>query len=99
LDDLVRALLFLAERTDCFGVYNATAPEPVTMNELARAIGHAIHRPTLFRVPSFALKVTMGEGRADALLTGQRAIPKRLTDAGFEFRFRTIESALTEILR
>jgi uncharacterized protein (TIGR01777 family) len=99
LHDAAAALLFLVDQPSCSGPFNVTAPHPVTMNQLARAIGRAMHRPTLFRVPGAALKLVMGEGRADALLTGQRATPAALERAGFSFRYPAIDGALSEILR
>ena len=78
--------------------FNLTAPKPVTMNELASSIAHALHRPCAFRVPAFALKLALGEGLAGALLTGQRAVPARLERAGFTFRFETIDAALADLV-
>lgn len=99
LDDVVSSLVFLCEETRCSGVYNATSPNPTTMNELTRTMGEVMHRPTLFRVPSVALKLAMGGGRAGALLTGQRVVPKRLLEAGFAFEYPELRPALEAILR
>lgn len=99
IDDAVRALIRLAQDDALSGPFNVTAPEPVTMNDFASALARAIHRPALFRVPSFAIKAAMGEGRADALLTGQRVVPKRLLSAGFTFTYPTVEAALSQICR
>lgn len=99
LDDVVSSLVFLCEEASCSGVYNATSPNPTTMNELASAMGEVMHRPTLFRVPSAALKLAMGGGRADALLTGQRVVPKRLLAAGFAFEYPALRAALEAVLR
>jgi len=79
------------------GPFDVTAPEPVTFNELARALGDALHRPAILRVPSFAMKLAMGE-QAQVLLTGQRAIPKRLVDSGFAFLFPELASALADLV-
>ena len=99
LRDVVSALVFLAEKTDARGPYNLTAPTPVTMNDLARGIARALGRPSLFRVPPFALKLAMGEGRAEALLTGPRVVPQRLLADGFSFAFPALGPALDDILR
>lgn len=99
LNDVVSSLTFLADRPDATGAYNITAPNPVTMNEFAKALGRALGRPSLFRVPPFALKIVMGEGRADALLTGPRVMPKRLLAAGFTFAFPRVDAALADVLR
>ncbi len=94
--DTVNALLFAID-TNIEGPFNLTAPEPVTMNELARAIGHAMHRPSAFRVPAAALRLALGE-RADAILTGQRVVPTRLAERGFSFAFARLDEALAAIL-
>ena len=98
VDDVVRALLFCADHAEASGPVNLTAPHPVTMNELASAVAHALHRPNLFRAPKLALKLALGE-MAEIALTGQRVLPKKLLDAGFEFRFPTVGAALQDLLR
>lgn len=96
LDDVVGALLFLAEHGES-GAYNVTAPEPVTNGELSKALGRALHRPAVLPVPSLALKVLYGEmGRI--VTTGVRAVPKRLTAAGFAFRRPDLDVALRSVL-
>lgn len=98
LDDMVAMIAFAMATPELNGACNATAPNPVTMNDFARALGDAMHRPALFRVPPVALKATLGEGRADVLLTGQRVLPKRLMDAGFRFLHSDVTQALRDIL-
>lgn len=73
------------------------APNPVTMNELTNTMGDVLHRPTFFRVPEFALKMALGEA-SDALLDSIRAQPKKLQQAGFEFRFQYLKEALGDII-
>ncbi|MCK6548268.1 TIGR01777 family oxidoreductase [Myxococcota bacterium] len=79
------------------GVYDGTAPKPVTNKDLAVALGKALGRPAFMPVPSFALKLVLGEA-ANGLLGGQRALPTALEALGFRFRFATIEAALADIL-
>jgi uncharacterized protein (TIGR01777 family) len=98
LQDAVRALLFALDSEALVGPVNVVAPEPVTMDRLARAIAGALHRPAAFRVPSFALRLALGGGLAKALLTGQRALPRKLLEAGFVFEFRQIEAACADLL-
>ena len=95
--DTVRALEAMIQRPDLEGAYNVTAPEPVTMNELAAELGASLNRPSAMRVPAIAVKVAMGREAAEAVLTGQRAIPKRLVDAGFAFVFPELRSALADL--
>jgi uncharacterized protein len=97
LRDAVRALEHAIDRDDFAGAFNATAPEPVTMNTFARTLGAVLGRPSLFRVPAFAIKAMLGSG-AEAVLSGQRALPKRLVDAGFAFVFPDLTSALADLV-
>jgi uncharacterized protein (TIGR01777 family) len=97
LHDVVGALLFLVDR-DVQGPVNVVAPEPVTMEQLSSAIGRALHRPSLLRVPGFALKVALGSGVAEVLLTGQRVAPAALQAAGFSFSYPRIDEALRDLL-
>ncbi len=95
--DTVRAIEAMLDRKDFEGAYNVTAPEPVTMNDFAEELGKSLNRPSAMRVPAFAVKMAMGAEAAEAVLTGQRAIPKRLVDAGFAFVFPDIRSALADL--
>lgn len=96
-DDAVRALLFALDTAGLSGPVNVTAPAPVNMNEFAKTLGRVLGRPALFRVPGFALRALIGAG-ADVVLTGQNAVPTRLTAAGFTFRFSELEAALRDAL-
>ena len=92
LDDVAGALLFLLDG-DASGAYNVTAPEPVTNRELSKALGRALHRPAVAPVPSAALKLLYGEmGRI--VTTGVRAVPRRLLEEGYSFRWPELDSAL-----
>jgi len=94
--DEVGAIRFLLEREEARGPYNLAAPSPVTNRELARALGRVLRRPAWLPVPALALQALLGEMSA-VLLTGQRAVPKRLLEAGFVFRFPEIEAALQNL--
>jgi len=98
IDDLVDLFVFLLAQPHAEGVFNGTAPNPVTMRDLSRALGRSLHRPALFPVPGFLLKLALGEV-ADVLLTGQTVEPSRALEAGFEFRHETIGEALDDLLR
>ena len=76
---------------------NLVAPEPATMNDFAKALGKALGRPSLFRVPALALKAALGEGVAELLLTGQRVKPGRLLEEGFAFEFPGLGEALKDL--
>lgn len=95
--DLVNAILFLIDNETCAGAYNAVAPQPVTNAEFTRELGNALHRPTVLPVPAFVLKTLLGE-LSSLLLEGQRAIPARLQDAGFNFVHENLAGALREAI-
>jgi uncharacterized protein (TIGR01777 family) len=95
VDDAVRALVHALD-TDLAGPFNVTAPEPVTMNEFAACLGRALNRPSACRVPEAAIRLLLGD-RADAVLTGPRALPERLVGSGFAFVFPDLTSALADL--
>ena len=95
--DHARAFRFIQENPHISGPVNLTAPYPVRNRDLARALGRALHRPSFMPTPAFMLRLVLGEF-ADTLLTGQQVLPKRLLDAGFKFRFPTIDAALENLL-
>lgn len=95
LDDLASLFLFLLDNPSTSGVYNATAPQPVTMTSFAAALGRALHRPAMFPVPGPMLRIALGEV-ADVLLTGQFVEPSRAAAAGFTFRFGGVDGAMRD---
>lgn len=98
LADEVAAIGFLLEAEAAKGVFNLAAPQPVTNAELSRLVGRVLRRPALLPAPAFALRVLLGE-LATVVLDGQRAVPKRLQELGFAFRYPEIEGALRDLLR
>lgn len=97
LDDLIALYVFALENP-VEGPLNGVAPNPVTNAEFTRALAHAVHRPAIFPVPSFALKVLFGE-MASVLFDSQRVLPKLTEAAGFQFRFPGLEAALANLLK
>ena len=93
-DDWVALVTWALETPAAAGVYNGTAPSPVTNAEFSTAIGRALHRPSWFRVPGFLLRIVVGEVAPIALINGQRVVPKRALDAGFRFQYPTIQEAM-----
>jgi hypothetical protein len=93
LDDVVGALLFALDSDRADGPLNVTAPEPVTNRELSRTLGRVLHRPAFAPVPGLAVKTLYGE-MSEIVTTGQRAVPKRLTELGYAFRRPDLEDAL-----
>ncbi len=96
-EDLTGLLLFALDHSDAQGPVNGTAPHPVTNREFARALGRAMHRPSLMPTPGFMLRLGLGEV-ADVIATGQRVLPRRALQLGYSFRFPTIETALASLL-
>ena len=93
IEDEVRALLFAISHDALSGPVNLTGPAPVTNAEFTAALGRAVNRPTPMLLPGFVVRAGLGEF-AESLLTGQRAIPAALEQAGFRFRHNTIGEAL-----
>jgi uncharacterized protein (TIGR01777 family) len=99
LDDEVAVLLACLDDDTLSGPVNATAPVPATDAQLARALGAALHRPAVLPVPSFALKVALGtEMATDMVLASQRAVPRRLTAAGFTFLHPDLDEAVRSVV-
>ena len=98
LQDLMEAALFLLENQKLTGPFNFCAPQTLRHKEFARTLGRVLGRPALLKAPTFALKLALGE-LSQALLGSQRILPKRLQEAGFNFRFPDLESALTHLLK
>jgi uncharacterized protein len=97
LDDLVRLIVFAAESQHVEGVFNASAPEPVTNAQFTKALGQVLHRPAILPVPKLALRAAMGEV-ADYVVASQRVVPEATQKAGFRFEHVQIEEALRKVL-
>lgn len=97
LADEVRAIRFLIERRDLAGPFNLVAPQPLAQRDFCRAAARALGRPCWLPAPAFALRLALGE-MAEMVLTGQRAVPRRLTEAGFAFRYPAADAALADLL-
>ncbi len=97
IDDLCRQFIFSIKNEKLEGVYNATAPQPVTNKELTESIATALGKKTLSApAPAFVLRLAMGE-MADAILGGQRTTSMKIQDAGFGFQHPILVPALQDI--
>jgi hypothetical protein len=94
LPDAVRAIEFALQTAELSGAVNVVAPNPSTNLEFTRSLGQALHRPTLLRVPAFALRVAFGEMAEATLLESQRVMPARLSASGFGFEYPELETGL-----
>ncbi|OCA83324.1 TIGR01777 family protein [Bacillus sp. FJAT-27225] len=97
-EDAVRAILFAIGKSDLKGPVNFTAPHPATMKEFGKTIGLVLRRPHWLPVPSFALRLLLGE-MSILVLEGQRALPTVLMEKGFHFRFPHLTEALEDIFK
>ncbi len=96
LHDLIRAITFMLEG-DISGPVNLTAPNPVTNQEFTSALARAMHRPALFPAPAIALKIAMG-GFSAEILGSKKVVPQALTEAGFEWDYPHITTALAALV-
>ncbi len=95
--DELEAIRFLLTSQLSSGVYNLVSPNPARMEEVCSAIGGALRRPTIIRVPDFFLKMAMGKMAGETILPSQKVIPSRLAEAGFEFRHADLRTSITQI--
>lgn len=96
--DAARAMRHLLNSPGAAGPYNITAPNPVSNREFAQALGRALGRPAVLPVPAFALRLMFGKMADEALLSGVRALPRRLLESGFTFSFPELPAALASLV-
>jgi uncharacterized protein (TIGR01777 family) len=99
IDDMVGIALRAIDRADMRGRYNAVSPGIVTNREFVEAFARALRRPVLWSVPEGLVRFVVGEERSSILLRGQFVRPKRTLEAGYVFRFPTLEPALENLVR
>jgi uncharacterized protein (TIGR01777 family) len=98
IEDEVGILLWALDEEGVSGVLNATAPNPATNRELSKALGRALSRPAVMPVPGIALDLMYGREFGAVLRGGQRVMPRRALDLGYEFRHPDLDEALTDLL-
>jgi len=96
ITDEVNAIRFLIENENAIGPFNLVAANPVTNADFIRILGERLGRPAIITTPAFLLRMIFGE-MSTILLDGQRAVPKRLTELGYDFHFPEVTSALQEL--
>ncbi len=97
MDDLVGAYRFVL-KGDLQGPVNVVSPSPAANAQFVKALGRALRRPTVFPLPVVAVRTMFGEMGDAALLQGQRALPARLLEAGFAFRYPELDAAFERTL-
>ncbi len=98
INDLCRLLYFTAEHQSIAGPVNATAPFPVTMKTFGETLGEVLGKPHWLKVPSFVIKIALGE-MSSLLLEGQNVIPKKASEGGFTFQYPRLDNALASLLK
>jgi uncharacterized protein len=96
-EDLVNLIVYSLTQPTLSGTLNATAPNPVRMNELCQTLGQILQRPSWLPVPGFALELLLGDG-AQVVLEGQQVLPKRTLETGFQYQYPDLKAALSEFL-
>jgi uncharacterized protein (TIGR01777 family) len=97
LDDLVGIYIAAIDNPTFQGPINASAPEPVTNKAFAKALGRAINRPALAPIPGFSIRLLYGE-MSQIVLTGQRMVPGRAAELGYDFKHPDLDEALRDTL-
>ncbi len=98
IDDEVGILLWALDDEKVSGVVNATAPEPATNRDFSKALGRVLGRPAILPIPGFVLDLKFGPEFGAVLKGGQRAVPKRALELGYEFQHPQLDEALTSLL-
>ncbi len=96
IEDIAELLNFIIQNNLC-GVFNFTSSEVIRYNQLVKAIAQILNKPSFANVPAFALKIMLGEA-AEMLLQSQRVVPKAALEAGYVFKFPSIEAAMKDVL-
>ena len=99
LDDWVGIVLWAISNPAIQGPINTVAPRAVTNAEFTRALGRALHRPSIMPVPAIAMKLAFGEMAEDMLLKGQRLRPRRAMELGYQYRFEDLDEAMRDAVR
>jgi uncharacterized protein (TIGR01777 family) len=97
-EDEVGLLLWALDDDEVSGVLNATSPNPATNRDFSKALGRALGRPAVMPVPGFVLDLKFGGEFGAVLRGGQRVVPKRALELGFEFRYPELDEALEDLL-
>ena len=91
-------MIFALQNDNLSGPVNGVGPAPVRHAEFVRALGRALHRPTIFPLPEFAVRTLLGEMGQELLLTSERVMPAKLSTAGYKFQHPDLEDALRAAL-
>jgi uncharacterized protein (TIGR01777 family) len=98
LQDEAAAIIHLINTPSTSGAYNLTAPEPATCAQIVRSLAKGLRRPALLKVPTFAMKLLIGEAAVELLLCSQKMKADRLLSTGFKFAHPTLSEASAYVL-
>jgi len=98
IDDVVGAIKLALADESIHGPLNVVSPNPVTNEAFTKALGEVLSRPTVMSIPAFAARLVFGEMADEMLLVSQRVAPKKLNEAGYQFKHPELESALRHYL-
>lgn len=98
INDMVNAIIFLLENKKEKGAFNMTSPEPVDNEAFSKILAKSLHRPCWFRIPSGLISAIMGEA-STLILDGQRAVPQRLLEAGYNFEYTDLKETMSDIFQ
>ena len=98
INDLVGIIVSIINNVEIKGAVNGTAPNPVTNKVFSSTLARVLKRPAFLPMPAFVLKLLLGEMAEELLLSGQRVIPKKMLDAGYEFQYAELDDALRDLL-
>ncbi|MFF5996689.1 TIGR01777 family oxidoreductase [Lysinibacillus sp. KU-BSD001] len=96
VDDVCGAIIHAIEKPELEGPINVTSPNAKRMKKFGKTVGHALNRPHWLPVPSFALKLALGE-KSQLVLEGQYVVPEKLLQSGYEFKFSSLEEAIVDL--
>jgi len=97
IDDIVNLIIEAISRSEIEGIFNGTAPNPVTMNQFCQVLGDVLTRPSWLPVPDFALQLLLGDG-AKVVLEGQKVLPNRTQSINFNYQYPNLKEALINII-
>jgi uncharacterized protein (TIGR01777 family) len=98
IDDEVGILLWALDNEAVSGVVNASSPHPATNKDFTKALGRALNRPAIMPVPGLVLDLKFGKEFGQVLRGGQRVLPKRTEELGYEFKHPRLDKALRDVL-
>lgn len=98
VSDVARLMIYAIHNQDISGPLNATTNTPLQMREFGKAIGHVLKRPHWFPVPSFMMRLLLGE-MSNMILSGQKVLPQKALEHGFTYNYPNVEAALEKSLR